>query len=199
MSSENDIHITGEPQLDPNVCKFTIDRPVYPEGSVRCTSREMAEGSPLLEGLFAIDGISQVLVYNNIVMIAKRSGEQWPVLGKQIGPAIRAAINSGKPPISENVKRRLPSEQKLREKLEELVNAEINPAVGQHGGHVEVVDVRGSAAYINFSGGCQGCAASSITLKQGIEKIVFQHLPEITEVVDMTDHAAGMNPYYTEA
>lgn len=199
MSTDSDIRITGEPQLDPNVCKFTIDRPVYPEGSVRCTSREMAEGSPLLEALFAIEGISQVFVYNNIVMIAKRSQNDWPTLGKQIGPAIRAAIGSGKTLISEAVRRRLPSEHQLREKLEALVNSEINPAVAQHGGHVEVVDVRGTAAYINFSGGCQGCAASSVTLKQGIEKIVFSHLPEITEVVDMTDHAAGMNPYYSEA
>lgn len=199
MSSEHEIKITGEPQPDPNVCKFTVDRPVYPAGSVRCTSMEMAEGSPLLEGLFAIDGISQVFVYNNVVMIAKQSDEDWPTLGRRIGPAIRTAIRSDQPLISEAVRRRLPSEKQLREQLEVLVNTEINPAVAQHGGHVEVVDVRGTAAYINFSGGCQGCAASAITLKQGIEKIVFSHLPQITEVVDMTDHAAGMNPYYSEA
>ncbi len=197
MSTTSDIRITGEPQLDPHICKFTLSHPVYPEGSVRCTSREMAEGSPLLEALFAIDGISQVFVYNNVVMIAKRSEDDWPILGRQIGSAIRSAIASGRPLISDAVRRRLPSEQQLREKLEALVESEINPAVGQHGGHVEVVDVRGTSAYISFSGGCQGCAASSVTLKQGIEKIVFSHMPEITEVVDMTDHAAGMNPYYS--
>ncbi|MBD3402979.1 NifU family protein [candidate division GN15 bacterium] len=190
------IQITGEPQMDPNVCKFTVDRPVYPEGSVRCTSAEMAEGSPLLEGLFAVEGIKQVFVYNDTIVIAKDNEEAWPALGQKIGPAIRAAIASGEKLISDDVKRRLPSEQELRGKLEELVNSEINPAVAQHGGHVEVVDVRGNAAYITFSGGCQGCAASSVTLKQGIEKIVFSQLPEITEVVDVTDHAAGVNPYY---
>ena len=66
MSHDTDqIQIMGEPQMDPNVCKFTVDRPVYPEGSVRCTSAEMAEGSPLLERLFAIEGISQVLFFES--------------------------------------------------------------------------------------------------------------------------------------
>lgn len=197
MSHDTDqIQIMGEPQMDPNVCKFTVDRPVYPEGSVRCTSAEMAEGSPLLERLFAIEGISQVLAYGNTLVIAKQSEEEWPGLGKQIGTAIRTSFADDKPLISEDVKRRLPSEKELRSKLETLFHEHINPAVAQHGGHVEIVDVRGSAVYISFSGGCQGCAASSVTLKNGIEKMVFEQVPEITEVLDITDHAAGINPYY---
>jgi len=190
------IQIMGEPQMDPNVCTFTVDRPVYPEGSVRCTSAEMAEGSPLLEALFEIEGITQVLVYGNTLVIAKASEQEWPDLGKPIGAAIRGAFAGEQPLISDAVKRRLPSETELRKKLETLFHEHINPAVAQHGGHVEIVDVRGSAVYISFSGGCQGCAASSVTLKQGIEKMVFEQVPEITEVLDITDHAAGTNPYY---
>ena len=197
MSPNTDqIQIMGEPQMDPNVCKFTVDRPVYPEGSVRCTSAEMAEGSPLLEKLFNINGISQVLAYGNTLVVAKTSEEEWPALGKQIGNAIRSSFADGQPLISESVKRRLPGEKELRDKIEKLFHEQINPAVAQHGGHVEIIDVRGSAVYISFSGGCQGCAASSVTLKQGIEKMVFEQVPEITEVLDITDHAAGMNPYY---
>lgn len=197
MSTNTDqIQIMGEPQMDPNVCKFTVDQPVYPDGSVRCTSAEMAEGSPLLEALFKINGITQVLAYQNTLVIAKSSEEEWPVLGKQIGSAIRTSFASGEPLISDAVTRRLPGEQELRKKLETLFHEQINPAVAQHGGHVEIIDVRGTALYISFSGGCQGCAASSVTLKNGIEKMVFEQVPEITEVLDITDHASGMNPYY---
>jgi Fe-S cluster biogenesis protein NfuA len=190
------IQIMGEPQIDPNVCKFTVDRPVYPEGSVRCISKEMAEGSPLLEALFAIDGVTQVLAYGNILVVAKASAEEWPALGKPIGNAIRSAFASGQPLISETITSRLPSEKELRAKLENLFQEQINPAVASHGGHVEIIDVRGSAVYISFSGGCQGCASSSVTLKQGIEKMVREQVPEITEVLDITDHDAGLNPYY---
>lgn len=197
MSADtNQIQIMGEPQNDPNVCKFTVDRPVYAEGSVRCTTREMAEGSPLLEALFAIDGITQVLAYGNTLVIAKAANDEWPTLGKQIGAAIRSSFAAGKPLISEAITSRLPSEKELRTKLETLFHEQINPAVASHGGHVEIIDVRGSAVYISFSGGCQGCAASSVTLKQGIEKMVREQVPEITEVLDITDHTAGVNPYY---
>lgn len=197
MSTDaSQIQIMGEPQIDPNVCKFTIDRPVYAEGSVRCTSKEMAEGSPLLQALFAIDGITQVLAYGNTLVVAKTSHDEWPVLGKQIGAAIRGSFASGQPLIADTITRRLPSEKDLRAKLETLFQEQINPAVASHGGHVEIIDVRGSAVYISFSGGCQGCASSSVTLKQGIERMVREQVPEITEVLDITDHTAGMNPYY---
>ena len=191
-----DIQITGEPQMDPNVCKFTVNQQIYPEGSVRCTSKDDAAGSPLLEALFKIEGIQQVFVYGENVVVSKNSSEEWPMMGKAIGAAIRNSLTADTPPISPELKKRKPSEQELRERVEQVFNEQINPYVAQHGGHVEIVDVRDTAIYISFSGGCQGCAASSVTLKQGIEKLVFQAVPEVSEVVDITDHSSGTNPYY---
>ena len=190
------INISGEATLDQQVCKFTVDRPLYPEGSVNCTSQEAAKGSPLLEALFAINGVSEVLVYGNTLTIAKSNDEEWPVLGKQIGAAIREKIQSGQPLIAERLKTRQPSDKELRAEVEKLLQTEINPYVSSHGGFIEVVDVRGSAVYVKLSGGCQGCASASVTLKQGIEEIIFTRIPQISKVVDVTDHSAGTNPYY---
>ena len=190
------VNITGEPTMDPQVCKFIVNLPLYDEGSINCTSKETALGSPLLEALLAINGVREVLVSGNRLTIAKSSDEEWPVLGKQIGAAIREAVQSGQALISKDLKARRPSEKALRAEVERLLQTEIGPYVASHGGSIEVVDVKGSAVYVNMSGGCQGCASASVTLKQGIEQIIFERIPQISQVVDITDHTAGMDPYY---
>ncbi len=199
MSNETqDIKITGEPTMDPMVCKFHVDRPLYPEGSVDCQDEETAKGSALLESLFGIDGIREVLVYGSTVTLAKKENTPtWPELGKEIGTAIRGAINSGKPLISEELKLREPSEEDLKKKVEQVMEEEINPYVSSHGGRINVVDVKGTTLYVELSGGCQGCASAMVTLKQGIEGIVLNRVPQLTEVVDVTDHTAGVDPYYS--
>ena len=72
----------------------------------------------------------------------------------------------------------------------------INPNLAQHGGFAELRAWEEPKAYILMGGGCQGCAVSSITLRTGIERTLKDQIPEIEEVVDVTDHAAGTNPYY---
>lgn len=196
MSSDtNSIHISAAPSKDPAVCKFTVDRPLYTGGSISCRSAGQAEGSPLLEELFAVEGVREVLVFGSSVTVAKSTDEPWQVIGKQIGAAIRRSFESGKPLIAENQREKLPSEKELREKIETLMEAELNPYIAGHGGKIEIVDVKGTVVYVQMSGGCQGCASASATLRQGLEKLVFGNIPEVTEIVDVTDHSTGRNPY----
>jgi Fe/S biogenesis protein NfuA len=82
------------------------------------------------------------------------------------------------------------------EKVRQLLDQQVNPAIAMHGGYTEVVKVEGDTAYITMGGGCQGCALSAMTLRQGIETAILGAVPEITEVVDLTDHGAGDNPFY---
>ena len=63
-------------------------------------------------------------------------------------------------------------------------------------GKIDLVDVRNTEIYLEMSGGCQGCALSRMTLRQGVEKMLRQSVPEITAVHDVTDHAGGQNPYF---
>ena len=84
----------------------------------------------------------------------------------------------------------------LANAVQEVLDRQINPGVGSHGGMVTLVDVRDGTAFLRFGGGCQGCAAVDVTLKRGVERAVRQAVPQISAIVDATDHAAGTNPYY---
>ena len=85
----------------------------------------------------------------------------------------------------------------LKTRVQELIDSMINPAVAGHGGYVELIDVQDNRVYLQMGGGCQGCGAADVTLKSGIERLIKDEIPEVAEVLDTTDHAAGSNPYYT--
>ena len=80
--------------------------------------------------------------------------------------------------------------------VQEVLDQQINPGVGTHGGVVSLVEVKDGTAYMRFGGGCQGCAAVDVTLKQGVERAVLSAVPSVSAIVDVTDHDAGVNPYY---
>ncbi len=81
----------------------------------------------------------------------------------------------------------------------QVLEDRLNPAIAAHGGRVDLVAVDESIAYVRLSGGCQGCGMASVTLSQGVEAEILDAVPEISEVVDVTDHASGSNPYYEAA
>ena len=84
----------------------------------------------------------------------------------------------------------------ISEKLQQLLDQHINPSLAAHGGYAELVKMEETAAHILMGGGCQGCAMSAATLRQGIEVMIAEAIPEITEIVDVTDHEAGENPFF---
>lgn len=81
-------------------------------------------------------------------------------------------------------------------KIQELIDYQINPAVAGHGGFIELLEFKDGTVYLKMGGGCQGCGMANVTLKQGIERMLREEIPEILRVVDTTDHAGGTNPYY---
>ena len=84
----------------------------------------------------------------------------------------------------------------LAQRAQQVLVSEINPGVQMHGGLVTLLEVKDGAAYIEMGGGCQGCGMKDVTLRQGIEGAFKRRVPEITQIIDTTDHAAGTNPYY---
>ena len=87
----------------------------------------------------------------------------------------------------------------VAQRVIQVLDAQINPAIAAHGGHAELVAVEDDVAYLRLSGGCAGCGMAAVTLSQGIEVAIRESVPEITRVADVTDHAAGTNPYYEPA
>jgi Fe/S biogenesis protein NfuA len=87
----------------------------------------------------------------------------------------------------------------VAQRVQEVLDRQINPSIASHGGIAQLVAVEESTAYLRLGGGCQGCGLASVTLSQGIETALLQSVPEITSVVDVTDHSSGENPYYEAA
>jgi Fe/S biogenesis protein NfuA len=85
----------------------------------------------------------------------------------------------------------------IAEQVEQLLREQINPALAAHGGFAELKGVEGEKVYVTMGGGCQGCAVSAMTLRDGIARSIKEAIPEVTEVIDTTDHDAGENPFYT--
>jgi Fe/S biogenesis protein NfuA len=84
----------------------------------------------------------------------------------------------------------------VAQRVQQVLDDKVAPAVGGHGGWVELLAVEGETAVIQFGGGCQGCGMSHVTLKEGIERIILEEVPEIRTIIDGTDHESGENPYF---
>jgi Fe/S biogenesis protein NfuA len=83
----------------------------------------------------------------------------------------------------------------VAEAVIKVLEEKVNPGLGSHGGSVMLVAIEDGTAVLQFAGGCQGCGMINVTLKEGVEKILKESVPEITGVRDVTDHAAGRDPY----
>jgi Fe-S cluster biogenesis protein NfuA len=194
----DDIKITGEPSRNGDRCAFTVDRPLLPGESAHFSDPAQAsEHSPLAAELLAIPGIESAMIAENTVTVGAAHDVDWPALG--IGNVIRRHLRSGTPIVAPEFFASMPSESDLKWAIGDLLEREINPAVAQHGGWIELIDVRRNNVYLRLGGGCQGCGAADVTLKQGIEKAIRQLAPSVGEILDTTDHASGRNPYYAPA
>ena len=86
----------------------------------------------------------------------------------------------------------------MAEQVGQLLEQSVNPALASHGGYATLVGVdEDNNVYVTMGGGCQGCSASAETLKDGIRSAIMEHIPDVREVIDATDHAAGENPFYS--
>ena len=123
-------------------------------------------------------------------------GASWRVLGRGIAGAIRAHLASGKPAVSEQARAKMPTSAELKRRVQEVFELAINPVVEGHGGGVTLVDLLDNVVYLRMSGGCQGCGLADMTLKHGVEAALRDAVPELGEIVDLTDHKSGISPYF---
>jgi Fe-S cluster biogenesis protein NfuA len=194
------IGIRAETSLaDPDMCKFAVSRMVHSGGPFFFDNKERAAGSPLVERLFALTGVQSVLIAESVVTVGKEPGTSWSGLKTAIGAAIRTQMLTGVPAILETPRDASTggrADAEVRNVLQELLDREVNRSIAGHGGKISILDVRDGNLFIAMSGGCQGCAASQVTLRQGFEVMVRRVAPEIVDIIDTTDHAAGKKPFY---
>lgn len=190
------IRIIARPQPNPMKCDFEVDRQVV-EGTVWFADAASAKGSPLAEKLFALPGVQSVLFRGTGLSVTRTDAVEWLTLAKAVGATVRAHILSGDPTVAEGMLGRTDLDDSIRERVQRILDEEINPAVAMHGGAINLLEVKNGIVYVKMAGGCHGCASSTATLKQGVEQAVRARIPEVVDILDSTDHAAGSNPYYS--
>ena len=193
--TDQDIVITARPQVIPTRCDFEVDRTVV-DGSVWFGNNESAKGSPLAEKLFALEGVAQILMRGSTLTITRNDSAEWPTLAREVGTTIRSHLQTGEPSVSREALERTNDDDRIRQQIQSILEAEINPAIASHGGVITLLDVKNGVVYVKMGGGCQGCASSTATLKQGVEQTIRARVEGVVEILDTTDHAAGSNPYY---
>ena len=195
---EQHLKITGEFTQDPNICKFHLEEPIVEEWTLVFQSVEDSKGSPLIDALFAVEGIETIVVEGASLSITKNHPAPWQSLAPEIGKAIRATCGPGCIPIHPQVieaLRNLPMDQVAAD-IQKLFDESINPALASHGGFVRLVELRDRDVLVEMGDGCQGCASARVTLRYGVENAIRRVAPQIRELIDVTDHASGESPYY---
>jgi Fe/S biogenesis protein NfuA len=87
----------------------------------------------------------------------------------------------------------------LAERVARVIEERVNPGIAAHGGRIALMGVHDQVAWVRMSGGCQGCGLAAVTLRQGVERMLREAVPEIVGVRDVTDHAGGRNPFYRKS
>lgn len=156
--------------------------------------------SPLAGALFEGGGVDSVLVHGMTVLVRQEEGDGRDIadFARAMGQCLRAHLASGHPPVLPEFFGTVPDRESLEKMVNQALEREVNPGIAAHGGEITLESVAGNTVRISMGGGCQGCAASDITLRRGVEKAIRAHAPAVGAVVDVTDHQAGVNPYYTD-
>jgi len=186
-------------------------------GATRVTMREPAQTSPadpdteaavravvertLVPAIIARGGSVRVVSVERGVVTLEATGSPGAIVPttSRIEVLLRAAV-----PDVKEVSIRWPGEAPTPAqasddfigRVRHVIDKEINPAVAAHGGHVTLVDAIQGRVRIRMEGGCQGCSLAEVTLRQGIEPLLRKQVPEVTAVVDVTDHAEATAPFF---
>lgn len=184
---------------DPHSLRLVVERDVQAGAGGTFSSAAAAQGAPLALSLFAIPGVEKIDVAGAVVAVIKTADSDWSVLKPQIAQAIRDSMARSSAPLGNAAKALgvARTDDEIRNAVQEVLDRQANPAIASHGGHVSVTDVRDGVVSMLMSGGCQGCASSAATLRGGVENMIRAAVPEVREIIDVTDHAAGATPYYS--
>lgn len=194
----NSFKISGELTSNPNVCRFHCECSILDDWTVIFNKPEDSKGSPLVDALLSVDGIAAVTVSGSTITVTKSISTPWPHLAADIAKAIRATCGDGKEPINPAVVedlKNLPMDD-AEKAISELLEKQINPALESHGGFVRLIKIEDRDVYIEMGGGCQGCSSAKATMKYGVEGAIRNVAPQVRNIIDATDHAAGTDPYY---
>ncbi len=188
------VTVYAESTPNPAAMKFVLNSFLVEEGSVEYTSKEQAKECPLAVQLFSFSGISGIFITSNFITISKSSEIDWYELIPILREFIKSYIESDQPvftgavgKIADPVIERTHSASAIESKIIETLDEYVKPAVEQDGGAIHFKSFDAGVVTLILKGSCSGCPSSTVTLKNGIEQLLKQLIPEVTEVVAEAD------------
>ncbi len=176
--------------------RFVVETgdPLAPPGRHHYMSADEASGNPIAEAVLAVPGVQEAMIENDSVLVLRRDEVSWEDLEDRVAYAISTGLQArapGAPAAGPEL-----SDDGIYEIVDRMFQREVNPAVAQHGGRIELIDVQDGTVVVRMMGGCQGCGMANVTLRQGIESQLKRVIPQLRGIQDITDHAAGEKPYF---
>jgi len=191
----------SDPGPDTDSCKITLNRDLSPDKTEFFETHAEAADWPMVQKVMRVPGVHSVILKKNVVIVARHASVAWASLLKPIEDAIRTELEPPSQDVSPidaiaNAAAGNGPDEELRTRVQDILDNEINPSVAAHGGYISLLDVQDTRVFLYMGGGCQGCGMAAQTLKHGVETTLRRQIPEISEILDTTDHASGSNPYY---
>ena len=174
------------PTPNPDALMFKVETPLVERGTYEYGSAERAENSPLARRLFALEGVSLVLVTSRFVTVNKHSRD-WPELVPEVKSVLRAHLESGEPAVAEDAKlQAVDTSSELARQVVELIDEEIRPALAQDGGDCQFVGLTDdNVVQVRLIGACSSCPSATATLALGIERLIVEEFPDVEGVIQV--------------
>ena len=178
--------IQTENTPNPATLKFLPGEPVMESGTVEFKSIDEAKNSPLASTIFSAEGVTGVFLGSDFITITKTEDKEWDLLKPLILGSIMEHFQSGLPnviqsesilDVDDNVET-----DPIVQKIKELIDTRVRPAVAQDGGDITYHGFEGGVVFLQMQGACSGCPSSTMTLKNGIENMLKHYVPEVLEV-----------------
>ncbi len=188
-SSTTPVYVSLEFTPNPNTLKYSVNRELLARGAANFTRREDAQArSPLADKLFGVPGIRGVMIGRDFVTVTKAEEGDWDVVHKSSSEIIEKHLGAGEPVIiegGENAEAHKGGDTAIENKIREILDNEIRPAVAMDGGDITFERFENGTVYLFLQGSCAGCPSSTATLKVGIETRLREAIPEVNEVVSV--------------
>jgi len=191
MNATEIIEIYTEMTPNPESQKFVTNRHILPNFQLDFKTKELAAGSELAKTLFEISFVNGVFIANNFVTVTKKPEYEWFEITPELKETLKQFLQSGKKPVDDSL---LPKDilqeqkseatnQNPEEKIKELLDKYVKPAIQMDGGHIEFKSFEHGTVTLSLQGSCSGCPSSTLTLKSGIEGLLKRMVPEVEEVI----------------
>jgi len=184
--------IQTESTPNPATLKFLPGQAVMEAGTADFPAPEAADGSPLAQRIFAVDGVRAVFFGTDFVTVTKADDKEWDHIKPAILGAIMEHYQSGQPAIIGDSSEAGHAahdgpDAAIVTQIKELLDTRVRPAVAQDGGDITFHGFDRGVVYLHMQGACAGCPSSTLTLKMGIENLLRHYIPEVTEVRPVAD------------